>query len=75
MERNYNFPVPYHFSAFEVSFAPGRLQSMGIWDLLPRYMRTEIMEAYNRRAGYTLTREDLDNINDEAWEKISLLFS
>lgn len=72
--RHYDFPLPHHFSKWEMQFAPDRLKSVGLWDDLPRYLRLEIMEAYNKGVGYTLTRQDLDNINDDVWERAQDVF-
>lgn len=73
--RQYNFHLPYSFSSWQVQFAPGRLQSMGVWDKLPADLRELIMEAYNRGLGFTLLKEDLDKIDNDTWEQIEPLFA
>lgn len=75
MTREYNFPLPHHFSAFEVMYAPNWLQAMCVWDRLPKDLRDLIMDAYNKSVGLTLEKEDLDRIDDDTWSQIVVLFS
>ena len=75
MSRKYTFTLPHHFSSFEVQFAPERLKELGIWDDLPENFQNLITDAVNDHNSLDLTKEDLDEIDDTTWDKISQLFT
>jgi hypothetical protein len=69
--RIYNFPLPARAPGFVLGMAIKRAKSLGLWDKLPDPLRRKISKAKGTWSGCALTRDDLDSISDDLWEKMA----
>ncbi len=68
--RKYEFDLPVKLASFKASFIPGMLQSAGIWDELPEDLVDKINEAVKNFADLEITKEDLDEIDDDTYHRL-----
>ena len=69
MTRNYNFEFPVHLSGVEAFSAPSIIEQKGLWDKIPKSIKDKLNNA-SVWSGTDITKEDLDQIDDQTWEEI-----
>mgnify|MGYP001008605068 CR=1 FL=1 len=72
MSREYKFQLPYNIPCMFIGMAVSSLQDKGLWEDLPVNLKRKIKQAQQGWDDIQLTREDLDSISDELWEKIAI---
>jgi len=71
--RKYNFPLPIVIGSFKANFVPGILKDDGLWDACPADIR-DLFENHGND-DVTLTKEMLDEIDNETWAKLKARFA
>jgi hypothetical protein len=69
MTRLYDFDLPVHLSGMVASSAPQLLQAQNLWDNIPKSLQTKLLNA-SFFSGIDITREELDQVDDETWDQI-----
>ena len=66
--RRYDFDVPVVIGNFKAAFVPGYLKNDGLWDHIPKHIQDKFLNM--GWSDVTITKEDLDSIDDQTWKKI-----
>ena len=60
--------LPYVVAAWKVGFAIQMIVQAGMWEKLPEAIAIKINTAYRNGTDLVVTKADLENLPDDAWE-------